>query len=73
MTRTETVTVYNFHETATQLAGGIPSLAPYKATRALISSLGGELLEGTQEEIPIESMGPGGRYQRVATGWGAHA
>ena len=73
MTRPETITVYNFHQDETRSIEEMPKLAPFKATRELIASLGGELLEGTAEEVPGESMDAEGRYQRIATGWGALA
>lgn len=45
-------------------------LSGYKATREVIAHMGGEVLEGTAEEVPPVVLDERGRYRRVATGWG---
>jgi hypothetical protein len=46
-------------------------VAPYKAEReAILTRLGGEVLEGTVVEVPREELDPQGRFRRLATGWG---
>lgn len=70
MDEVETVTVYAF-----QLAESAPEdfrLAPFKATREAVVDLhGGEVLEGTGEEVALDQLDSQGRYRRIATGWGA--
>ncbi len=73
MTLAETVTVYNFHLAETWSSKAMPTTAPYKATIAVIEGLGGKVLEGTAEVVPVEWVDADGRYQRVATGWGSLA
>jgi hypothetical protein len=64
-----TVTVYSFR----LLDGPIESLRveSYKATRRAILALGGEPLEGTEQEVPPSALDANGHYRRVNTGWGA--
>ena len=63
------VVVYNFR----QLGSNVESyeVALFKATPALIASLGGELLPGSEEEVAADELDAQGRYRRVSTGWGA--
>lgn len=45
--------------------------ATYKATRMTIATrLSGEVLEGTEEEVPSDELDEHGRFRRIATGWG---
>lgn len=72
MGEVETVTVYAF-----RLLESDPEdfrLAAFKATReAVVEQHGGEVLEGTAEEVALDQLDSQGRYRRIATGWGALA
>ncbi len=70
MVMSDTVTVYSFlvfdggPETA-QVAG-------FKATREAIERVyGGQVVEGTAQEVDPSELDSRGRYRRIATGWGA--
>jgi hypothetical protein len=43
----------------------------YKATRDAILAAKGVVLEGTEEQVPIDALDARGHYRRMATGWGA--
>lgn len=45
-------------------------IAKFKATRETIESLGGQVLQGTGQDVPVDELDSQGRYQRLATGWG---
>lgn len=46
----------------------------FKATRrAIEGALGGEVVEGTAEQVDAEDLDALGRYMRVPTGWGGFA
>jgi hypothetical protein len=63
------VTVYAFRQVEDDIETG--RHAPFKATREAIRDIyRGHLLDGTQEEVPVEALDTEGRYRRVATGWG---
>jgi hypothetical protein len=47
-----------------------PEVAPFKATREAIAELRGELLEGTNEEVPRGELDADGHFRRLPTGWG---
>ena len=65
----ETVKVYSFRVFDNDI--GAMRLATYKATRETIAaSLGGEVLEGTEQEVLSSELDEHGRYRRLATGWG---
>ena len=69
MDDSRTVTVYNFRLFDTSSKG--PVLATFKAPRALIvERFGGQVLEGTEEEVDASVLDAQGRYRRIATGWG---
>lgn len=63
------VTVYGFHTRAGHVEN--PQVSLFKATPAAIQRLGGEIIEGTGEEVSREEVDGHGHYRRVATGWGA--
>jgi hypothetical protein len=44
-------------------------LAGYKATREAIESVGGELLPGTRQEVPLSEVDALGHYRRINSGW----
>lgn len=65
----ETVKIYSFRIFDSAIGGS--RHANYKASREMIASLlGGELLEGTEQEVAPGELDELGRYRRVATGWG---
>jgi hypothetical protein len=64
-----TVTVHGFHTRTGPVEN--PQVSLFKATPAAIRRLGGEIIEGTAEDVPREELDDEGRYRRVATGWGA--
>lgn len=65
----ETVKVYSFRVFDHDI--GAMRHAAYKASRETIASrLGGEVLEGTEQEVLSGELDEHGRYRRVATGWG---
>lgn len=48
------------------------SVSDFKTTHEIITTqLGGEPIEGTQQEVPVDELDEFGHYRRVATGWGA--
>lgn len=53
------------------MQSGTKTVAAFKATReAIVSSFGGEPIDGTREEVARVELDDLGRYRRVATGWG---
>ena len=65
----QTVKVYSFRIFDSE-TGGMRHAA-YKASRKVIAStLGGEVLEGTEQEVASDELDGLGRYRRLATGWG---
>jgi hypothetical protein len=67
MTEADQVHVFNF-----RLMEGHPEnqrLAPFKATRARIRALGGDLLPATRQSVPADELDEEGRYRRVPSGW----
>ncbi len=65
----ETVKVYSFRIFDIEI--GAMSHATYKASRETIAaSPGGEVLEGTEQEVAFGQLDRDGRYRRLATGWG---
>jgi len=70
MEQVETVTVYSFRTFDVEVKRWCVST--YKATRdAIVSRLGGEVLEGTEHDVSPAEIDEHGRYRRIATGWGA--
>lgn len=68
MEAVETVTVYAFRVVDIEA----DHFASFKAPRELIHErFGGQVLEGTGEEVSVEDLDAHGRYRRIATGWGA--
>jgi hypothetical protein len=66
---TSQVTVYAF----LTLDKGVetPAMAPFKATReAIHARFGGQILEGTSEQVEAHELDAQGRRLRVPTGWG---
>jgi hypothetical protein len=63
----DTVTVYSFRTYAGHAE--MPIVAPYKATIEAIKAAAGELIQGTEEEVPAEAVNPEGHYRRLASGW----
>lgn len=45
-------------------------LSRHKAVRDHITRVGGEVIEGTEEDVPSGDLDELGRWRRVATGWG---
>jgi predicted RNase H-like HicB family nuclease len=64
----DTTTVFSFI-TREGMAGDI-ALAPYKATLAAIKEEGGQVLQGTGQDVPAQEVDDHGHYRRLATGWG---
>lgn len=65
----DTVTVYAFQ--VFDLAAAGYRISPFKAPRELVAQrFGGEVLEGTDEGVPMSDLDGEGRFRRVATGWG---
>lgn len=61
-----TVTVYSFEV----MDGGGRSYVPFKATREDISAhYGGQIIEGTGEDVRMSDLDEHGRLRRLATGW----
>ena len=69
MAERETVKVYSFRvydADANELRH-----AAFKARREdIVSRFGGEVLEGTDQQVAAEELDAHGRWRRVATGWG---
>ena len=69
MEQQDTVKVYSFRvfdPSAMEMC-----ISKYKATReAIVSHLGGEVLEGTDHSVSPGELDDQGRYRRIATGWG---
>ena len=64
------VTVYSFMTLDQGVESG--EMAPFKAPRDLIvSRFGGQVLEGTGQEVDADELDPAGCLSRVPTGWGA--
>jgi hypothetical protein len=69
MEQRETVKVYSFQVFDIHASGF--RIAKHKATREAIGSrFGGEVLEGTAQEVSPAELDEQGRFRRVATGWG---
>jgi len=62
------VVVYNFRQLGSSLE--CARVALFKATPECIQSLGGQLLPGSEQEVPASELDAQGRYRRVNTGWG---
>lgn len=70
MENRDTVKVYCFRVFDPALCA--MRLAAFKASRKTITShLGGEVLEGTEQDVSTDELDEQGRYRRIATGWGA--
>lgn len=68
MDQTKTVRVFSFKLYDTQTRQF--RLMGYKAARDAITRLGGQVLEGTAEDVSRAALDERGRYRRIATGWG---
>lgn len=69
MEQRESVKVYSYR--VFDMAANGMSVSRYKATReAIVSRLGGEVLEGTEHQVARAELDEQGRYRRIATGWG---
>ncbi len=69
MEQRDTVKVYSFR--VFDLDTNSFRIARHKATReAIASRLGGEVLDGTGEEVAAAELDERGRFRRIATGWG---
>jgi hypothetical protein len=69
MVKSDTVTVFSFRVFDVE-AGGM-RLSRYKATRETVKAhFGGEVLEGTGQDMALTELDEFGRYGRIATGWG---
>jgi hypothetical protein len=69
MEQGQTVKVYSFRVFDIN-ANGL-RVAKHKATRdAIVSRFGGEVLEGTAQDVPSAELDEQGRFRRIATGWG---
>jgi len=65
----ETVKVYSFR--VFDVEANEHRTAGHKATReAIVTRLGGEVLEGTAQEVSPAELDAHGRFRRIATGWG---
>ena len=70
MKQPSTVNVYSFR-VFDPLSGDM-SVSGFKTTHEIITTqLGGEPIEGTQQEVSVDELDEFGHYRRVATGWGA--
>lgn len=69
MDQAANVMVFNFRVFDTEVRGMSPS--KFKAPRHVVERLGGVVLEGTSEYVSLDALDEHGRYQRIATGWGA--
>lgn len=68
MDDSESATVYSFRIYTGHAER--PQVSPHKATREAILELGGEVLNGTAQDVPQSALDTQGHYRRVATGWG---
>jgi len=69
MEHSESVKVYSFR--VFDVDANEHCVVGHKATRdAIVSRFGGEVLEGTGQEVSPAELDQHGRYRRVATGWG---
>lgn len=69
MQQESTTKVYNYIAYDARPEGF--SVARHKATReAILQRLSGQVLEGTEQEVPLDELDGDGRYRRLATGWG---
>ena len=69
MEHRETVKVYSY-QVFDASANGV-RIAGHKATRdAIVLRFGGEVLEGTAQDVPPADLDEHGRFRRIATGWG---
>lgn len=65
----ETVVVYNFR--VYEVEREAFQVSSFKVPRDLIAArYGGDVLEGTAEEVESAALDERGRYRRIATGWG---
>ncbi|MEK8033960.1 hypothetical protein AACH06_24305 [Ideonella sp. DXS29W] len=69
MQASETISVYSFRVYHGHCES--PELAPFKATREAILALGGQVLEGTDEDVPPDELDADGHFRRIPTGWGS--
>ena len=66
-TVTETVYAYQVFDFQSKTM----EVATYKASRqTIVQVFGGEVLEGTAEDVPSAELDAQGRWHRIATGWG---
>lgn len=69
MNTPDLVTVFNFSQF--ERGSDVPVVSPYKAPRDIIEkTLKRNVLEGTGEQVPRDTLDSEGRYRRIATGWG---
>lgn len=69
MQHRESIEVYNY--LVYDAAHEAWRVSNYKATRdEIVKHLGGDLLEGTAQEVASDELDECGRYRRRATGWG---
>lgn len=68
MDASNTVTVYSFRTYAGHAE--VPTMATYKAPIEVILAIGGEIVSGTQEDVPADELNEHRHYRRQATGWG---
>ncbi len=70
MDHSNTVKVYSFATFAVDIDA--KRISTFKAPREIIvSRFGGDVLEGTAQEVSSTDLDEHGRYRRTATGWGA--
>jgi len=69
MEHRETVKIYSFQVFDIHCNG--LRIGKHKATReAITSRFGGEVLEGTAQDVSPAELDEQGRFRRIATGWG---
>lgn len=69
MPSSDLVTVFHFGQY--ESGSDVPKVSPFKATReTIVNALKCSVLEGTGEQVPRDALDGGGRFRRVATGWG---
>ena len=68
MDHSERVTVFNYR--VFDFRAGATQLSKFKASREVIASFRGEVLEGTSEEVSRAELDERGRFRRVPKGWG---
>lgn len=67
-TDTDTVTVFHYRVFQATLKKFV--LSSHKAPRTVIDALGGEVIEGTAEQVRHGELDAEGVYRRSPTGWG---